>query len=274
MDDKNLALFLDALGYDEEPFGMFYTDDKPEDGYAPQQAALPTREAEEKGEADLADTFRNWSCVLQHLWLARKKKSVAWFDREHFGCLGGAFFLGYNKPQLEAIVHYVSTGIPGHMEGEHYFGSPDKARKFYATIDPLPAPRRYCVFKPLSLFRRNETPLLVNLFARPEVISGLHQLAMFVTDDVDAVASPWGAGCSNLVSWPMRYLSEGKDKATLGGWDPSCRKFLKTDEITFTLPYPMFERMLLRWKDSFLTAPAWKTVQKKIARSKKTWGER
>ena len=274
MDMKKLTFFLDALGYDEEPFGVFYTDERPEQGYSPKSAALPTRRDEEEGAADLAATFRDWSCVLQHIWLARKKKSVAWFDHEHFGCLGGAFFLGYNKPQLEAIVHYVSVGIPGYMEGEHYFDSPEKARRFYATIDPPPASRRYCVFKPISHFERHETPLLVSFFARPEVISGLHQLAMFVADDLEAVQSPWGAGCSNLVAWPLHYLSEGKNKAVLGGWDPSCRKFLKTDEITFTVPYAMFEQMLLRWQDSFLTADAWETVMKKIERSKKTWGEK
>jgi hypothetical protein len=59
----------------------------------------------------------------------------------------------------------------------------------------------------------------------------------------------------------------------IGGWDPSARKFFKTDELSFTVPFPMFEDMLNRCGESFLATKTWATVQKKIARSKKAWGE-
>jgi len=81
------------------------------------------------------------------------------------------------------------------------------------------------------------------------------------------------AGCSNIVTWPLRYLDQGRLKAVLGGWDPSDRKFLKTDEITFTVPFEMFKRMVNRWPESFLTTKTWATVRKKIERSREAWGE-
>jgi len=68
---------------------------------------------------------------------------------------------------------------------------------------------------------------VVIFFARGEVIGGLNQLATFVTNDFEAVMSPFGAGCSNLVTWPLKYLEQGRLKAVLGGWDPSDRKFFK-----------------------------------------------
>jgi len=101
----------------------------------------------------------------------------------------------------------------------------------------------------------------------------VNQLATFVTNDFEAVYSPFGAGCSNIVTWPLRYLSQGKLKAVLGGWDPSDRKFLKTDEITFAVPYEMFNRMVTRWPESFLSTKTWDIVKKKINRSRKVWGE-
>jgi hypothetical protein len=272
-DPAELAGFLAALGYDEMPLAMIYSAERPAQGFHPKPLPLPTLEQEGRGEADLGAVWAGWSCVLGHIWLARKKHSLAWFDREHYGCLGGAFFLGYNKPQLENIVHYVSNGIPGVMEGERYFNSPEQARLYYQTLAPAPAPEPYCVFKPLDLLEPGEHPLLVNFFARPETISGLHQLTLFVSDDLEAVMSPWGAGCTNLVTWPLRYLAQGRSKAVLGGWDPSCRKFLKTDELTLTMPWGMFESMLAHWRDSFLTAEAWKTVRQKVARSRRAWGE-
>ena len=265
--------FLEALGLDEEPLGMYYTDVEPEEGIAPKSELLPTIEMEERGEVDWGALFSNFSCVIGNIWRARKKETAAYFDKERFGCLGGAFYLGFLKPQLNFITYYVSTGIPDQVEGERYLESPEVTRNFFDTIDPPSAPARYCVFKPVTHFDKDAQPELVTFFARAEVISGLNQLATFVTNDFEAVYSPFGAGCSNIVTWPLRYLAEGKLKAVLGGWDPSDRKFLKTDEITFTVPFEMFHRMVNRWSESFLATKTWATVKKKINRSRRAWGE-
>ena len=264
---------LEVLGLVEEPMGVYYTEQEPQEGFSPKPYTLPTREMEIKGEVDWDETFANFSCIVGHLWRARKKGTAAYFDQTRFGCLGAAFFLGFLKPQLETIVHYVSTGIPNILEGECYLESPEVTRQFYETIDPPPAPARFCVFKPLSQFTAGEEPEGVIFFARPETISGLNQLATFVTNDFEAVQSPFGAGCANFVSWPLRYREWGLLKAVLGGWDPSDRKFLKPDEITFAVPQEMFQRMAARWQESFLTKHAWTAVRKKIELSRKKWGE-
>ncbi len=271
--DKALQAFLEALGLREEPMGMYYTDRQPTQGFSPKPGVLPTAAEEAEGKVDFGSLFADFSCVMGNIWRARTKGTSAFFDREHFGCLGGAFYLGFLKPQLEIIAHYVSSGIPGIMEGEHYLESPEATRDFFAAIDPRPAPKRFCVFKPLSRFDADETPEVVIFFARGEVIGGLNQLATFVTNDIEVVYSPFGAGCSNIVTWPLRYLAQGKLKAVLGGWDPSDRKFLKPDEITFAVPHEMYRRMINRWPESFLTNHTWANVKKKIARSRKVWGE-
>lgn len=270
---QEIGSFLEAIGLDEEPMGMCYTDVEPEEGISPKSQLLPTIEMEARGEVDWSTLFGDFSCVIGNIWRARKKKIAAYFDNERFGCLGGAFYLGFLKPQLNFITYYVSTGIPDQMEGERYLESPEVTRDFFNTIDPPPAPARFCVFKPISQFETGPPPELVTFFARAEVISGLNQLATFVTNDFEAVYSPFGAGCSNIVTWPLRYLAEGKLKAVLGGWDPSDRKFLKTDEITFTVPFEMFQRMVKRWPESFLITKTWATIRKKIDRSRRAWGE-
>ena len=270
---KALPQFLDILGLDEEPMGIFYTDEKPADGFSPKPTDLPTREKELENAINWQAVFGQFSCVIGNIWRARKKKTAAYFDSKRFGCAGGAFFLGFIKPQTEFIIHYVSTGIPERMQGELYCDSPDELRRVFDYIDPRPAPNKFCVVKPLSLFRAEEIPELVAFFTRPESLCGLHQLAMFVTNDTEAVVSPWGAACTNLITWPLKYLANGENKAVLGGWDPSARKFFKTDELTFTVPYAMFSQMLERFEQSFLTTKTWGIVRKKIERSKKTWGE-
>jgi hypothetical protein len=159
------------------------------------------------------------------------------------------------------------------MEGEFYCDSPEHLRAMFDYVDPRPAPAAYCVFKTLSRFDAAETPELVTFFARPESMSGLHQLAAFVTNDPEVVASPWSAACGSLVAWPLHYLTRAQNRAVVGGWDPSARKFFKTDELSFTVPTGMFADMLDRFADSFLKTGTWQTVQKKIERSRKAWSE-
>ncbi len=270
----NLPQFMETLGLDEVPMGIFFTDTEPVDGFTPESSSLPTREKEMRNEIDWQKVFSEFSCAIGHIWRARKKQKPAFFSAEKFGCPGCAFWMGFNKPQVETIIHYVSSGIPGRMEGEKYCDSPDNLRKIFELVDPMPAKGRFCVFKPIDTFQNGEAPELVSFFARPEVLSGLHQLAAFVTNDPEVVVSPWSAACGSLVVWPFHYLSKGLNKAVLGGWDPSARKFFKTDELSFTVPVQMFCEMVRRYPDSFLMKATWQTVHKKIKRSRKAWDER
>lgn len=270
-----IAGFLNAIGYDEEPMGMFFTDEQPAEGFSPDPMELPTAEREARNEINWEEVFKNHSCVLKNIWLARKKGTAAYFDSARHGCPGAAFYLGFTRPLMETIVHFVSTGIPGVMENcERYIDSPDIARRFYnEEMAPIPAPKRFCVFKPLSHFVKDGKPLLVSFFARPETMAGLFGQTFFVTNDKEAVISPAGSGCALLVTWPFKYVSQGKLKAFMGGWDPSCRPFLKTDEITFTVPYELFERMVNRSQESFLNGPSWSEVKKRVRKSKEVWNK-
>ena len=265
--------FLNILGIIEEPMGMFFTNTKPENGYSPKPMDLPTREKEKNNEINWQKIFGQFSCVIGKIWLARKKKTSAYFSSTQFGCPGGAFWLGFNKPQTETIIHYVSSGIPDRMEGEYYCDSPDHLRQIFEYVDPVPAAKKYCVFKPVSQFSEKEIPVLVSFFTRPESLTGLHQLAAFVTNDPEVVASPWSAACGSLAVWPLHYLEKGQNRAVVGGWDPSARKFFKTDELSFTVPFNMFTQMIDRYKDSFLKTKTWENVHKKINKSKKAWNE-
>ncbi|MGD9732632.1 MAG: DUF169 domain-containing protein [Desulfamplus sp.] len=268
---QKLPKFIDILGLDEEPMGFYFTDKAPEAGFSPDPLDLPTREKEIKNEINWGAVFGGFSCVIGNIWRARRKKTSAFFSAEQFGCPGGAFWLGFMKPQTETIIHYVSSGVPEQMEGEFYCGSPDVLRDVFETIYPPSAPKPFCVFKPISQFLADEEPLLVSFFTRAEPLCGLHQLAFFVTNDPEVVQSPWGAACSSLVTWPMKYLKNNQTKAVLGGWDISARKFFANDELSFTVPYVMFEQMIIKCEDSFLAKKNWSVVKKKIERSKNAW---
>ena len=74
-----LPHFLDVLGLDEAPMGIFYTDTKPKDGFSPKPNDLPTREKEmlQRFDASFLKT-KTWSTVQKKI--ARSQK--AWGEVE------------------------------------------------------------------------------------------------------------------------------------------------------------------------------------------------
>ena len=272
---EETKVFLDHLGLNEEPFGVYYDDAKPEKSFGPKPGVPISRELEDQGQVDMQAVFKDFSCVIGNIWLARKKHCAAYISSEEYGCPGGVFYCSMMKPNLRFIEHYVTTGFEGTpIKGERYLPSPESMRKFLGKVNPRKAPAKYCIFKPLSLFSDGEEPEFVIFFARPEVLSGLFTHTMFTTGDVDSVASPFGAGCTNILAWPLFYMEQGMEKAVLGGFDPSARKYMKTDELTFTVSLSLYQKMLKSLPESmFKVGKDWAVVRKKVDRSAKTWGE-
>ncbi len=266
---------LGHLGLHEEPFGVYYDNTLPEKAFGPKPGVPISRKLEDEGQINMQEVFKTFSCVMGNVWLARKKHCAAFISPEEYGCLGGVFYCSMMKPNLRFIEHYVTTGFSGTpIHGERYLPSPESMRTFLAKVDPREAPAKYCIFKPLSLFTDNEEPEFVIFFARPEVLSGLFTHTVFTTGDTECVASPFGAGCTNMIAWPLYYKEQGIEKAVIGGFDPSARKFMKTDELTFTVPWSLFNKMLENLPDSmFKVDGAWCEVLKKVTRSAKAWGE-
>jgi uncharacterized protein (DUF169 family) len=242
---EDTKIFLDHLGLAEEPFGVYYDDTIPEKAFGPKPGIPISREMEDQGQLDMQEVFKTFSCVIGNIWLARKKHGAAYISSEEYGCPGGVFYCSMMKPNLRFIEYYVTTGFSGTpMHGERYLPSPETMRKFLAKVDPRKAPAKYCIFKPLSTFSEDEEPEFVIFFARPEVLSGLFTHTTFTTGEVDCVASPFGAGCTNIIAWPLYYKEQGVEKAVLGGFDPSARKFMKPDELTFTVSLSLYKKML------------------------------
>lgn len=262
---------LELLGHDESPFGVYYTDVKP-DGYGPKPGELFSRDREAAGEIDWLKARENFACLIKNIWLARTKKKAAWISHEECGCMGGGYFSGLYGPYLNRNVGFVSTGIPeAAIEGEHYLPSIESMTAFLDDCRPPIGNGKYCVLKPLEQFTEDEPPLVVIFFARPEVLTGLHSLAGYALGSHNAVAAPFGAGCTCIIGWPLVYHERGQECAVLGGFDPSARKFMKPDEMTLAIPISMYGKMLEVMEISALTRHTWQDVRKKVRRSERTW---
>jgi uncharacterized protein (DUF169 family) len=235
--------FRETLGLKESPLGIYYTNDKPE-GITPKTGIH--------------------TCMIGFLQGPRKRGETAYFDREHFGCPGGAYYMGFREIPGPNIEYFLSCGIPGEMEGERYIKTPELARKFIAMRKPRRAPATYCIFKPIDQFRNGAKPEVVAFFAPPDILSGLYTLAGYALESLDAVIAPFGSGCSSIVTYPLKEAEKEEPRAVLGMFDVSARPMVEENILTLAMPYSMFLRLLENVMGSFLETESWKKVHQRI----------
>jgi uncharacterized protein (DUF169 family) len=234
------ARLRQMMGLRHEPLAFLYTDQEPA-GYQPP-----------RGEA---------GCVIAALTRARHGETV-YFDAETIGCPGGTYFLGFCEPQPQTA-QFVSTGIPGVTEGEHYKKSPELVRAGQALHPVPPAPARFAVFLPVSALHEGQEPAVVMCFAGAEELSGLVFLANYAREE-DAVLAPFSSGCGALVARPLEEAARAQPRAVLGGFDPSERSYLAADELSFAAPAALWAEMLTNMEESFLLTPTWAKIRRRI----------
>lgn len=241
--EASYQAFRKTLGLKEHPLGACYTDREPE-GTTPKPGIS--------------------GCMIGLLKKARERGETVYFDRGHFGCAGGAYYMGFFESPRPKIEYFLSCGIPGEMEGERYIKTPELARGFFAGRKPRPAPAPYCVFKPIERFEAGETPEVVIFFAQPDLLAGLFTLTNYALEITDAVMAPFGSGCSAILTLPLKEAEKEQPRAVLGMFDVSARPMVEKDLLTLAMPYPVFLKLLENVRGSFLETESWKKVLHRI----------
>ncbi len=171
-------------------------------------------------------------------------------------------FLEKARPNIE---YFLSCGIPGEMEGERYIKTPELARKYFAITKPRPAPANYCVLKPIENFQQGDIkPEVVAFFAPPDVLSGLFTLTNYALETTDAVYTPFGSGCSAILTYPLKEAEKEAPRAVIGMFDVSARPMVERNILTISMPYSVFSKLLENVSDSFLRTESWKKVLRRV----------
>ncbi len=233
----------EALGLKESPLGIFYTNEKPE-GFTP-QAGIRV-------------------CMIGFLRKARKKGETVYFDKSHFGCPGGGYYMGFLETPMPKIEYFLSCGIPGELDGERYVKTPELAKRYFEKMKPRSAPSTYCVFKPLDQFQSDIKPEVVSFFAPADILSGLFTLTNYALERTDGVYTPFGSGCSSILTYPLKEAEREDPRAVLGMFDPSARPMVERDILTLSMPYSVFLKLLENISGSFLETESWKKVRQRI----------
>ncbi len=238
--------FREALGLRESPLGVYYTNEKP-DGFTPKPGIQ--------------------TCMIGFLQNARRKEETVYFDKTHFGCPGGAYYMGFIESPMPHIEYFLSCGIPGQMEGERYIKTPELARGYFEKMKPKPAPAIYCVFKPIEKFQGDEAPGVIVFFGTPDILSGLFTLINYALERTDSVLTPFGSGCSTILTIPLKEAEREEPHAILGMFDVSARPMVEKEVLTLAMPYSIFLRLLQDVSGSFLETESWKKVLQRIGKA-------
>lgn len=203
-----------------------------------------------------------WGCVVAMLYAVSKGKTAA-FNKETVACAGGRAGLGIQKFEYGTIEYFLSTGKEGLKKGERYKQSPALARDYMQNMPDIETDD-YVIMKPLCEVQENETPQVVIFLVNADQLSGLATLANYDQKTQDNVKLSFGAGCAQSVLYGLDAARNDSDSCYIGLTDPSARKCIPKDILSFTIPFHRFLEMEACVDDSFLQTDTWEVIAKRI----------
>jgi uncharacterized protein (DUF169 family) len=215
-----------------------------------------------EGGAEWVEKAKGHSCLICELIKVRNGKSLV-YDDERIKCGGARRYLGYSEKMRPGFEYFLSCGN-GQIEGERYLRSPELVKEFIKNQQTLPGKGRNIVFKRWDNLEESDNPDVVIFFARPDILSGLFTLANFDQSDPNGTFTPFGAGCGSIIHYPYLESKSERQRAIIGMFDPSARKCVPEDVMTFAIPMKRFEKMIGYMEESFLITDTWSTIMKRI----------
>ena len=124
----------------------------------------------------------------------------------------------------------------------------------------MPSREKYLLFKPLDEVAEYELPDVIIFLVNADQLSGLVTLANYDSANNDGVKILFGAGCAQSVLYPMT----DKNFCYVGLTDPSARKFIDKNLLSFAMSYEKFLQLENCAEESFLKYDAWEKILKRI----------
>ena len=177
---------------------------------------------------------------------------TAWKNSLHAGGFcgmpGGKRYTNFTDKMFPGFECFLSHNEQG--EGERYKQTPELAAAALAQLPVLPVKGENLIFKRWDKLEAEDMPEVVIFFVSADILSGLFTLACFDNVAPDAVIAPFGAGCASIIYHPYREQLDGTNRAVLGSFDPSARKCMKPDLLSFAIPFNKFKSMVSQMEES------------------------
>lgn len=209
-----------------------------------------------------AEKPKGWNCIICELAKVRNGRSLA-YNAERITCGGGKRYLGYTDKLRPGFEYFLSCGNE-RIEGERYLQSPQLVKDFLKYQKTLPVAGLNLIFKRWDKLEEKDEPDVVIFFATPDVLSGLFTLANFDQAEPNGTFTPFGSGCSSIIHYPYIESLTERQRAVIGMFDPSARKCVPENTLTFAVPMKRFAKMVGFMEESFLITDTWSAVRKRL----------
>ncbi|MDR3122405.1 MAG: DUF169 domain-containing protein [Treponema sp.] len=185
---------------------------------------------------------------------------------ERSSCSGGRSGFGFHDGPSEmpgGIEYFLSRGRgEGYPPGEKLKDSPETAKKMAgAGPHQVLGPHNALEFKP---YETGDDPDLVTVLATADQLAAFVNLYTFRTGAWENVIMPMTSGCASIVRIPFGELRNEEPRAVIGNADITARFFFDKDKVFFTVAGTKFSEMLADADDSFIFAPAFAGVKKRL----------
>jgi hypothetical protein len=232
----------------------------------------------------------NWGCVMGMFAAAAAKAQVGAFGRDTYGCWGGGVGLGFGNCYetfpggVSGFCGFLADGnekteegreigkqlakgsgkgmVDDFLLGERYLKNSEGTRRFLDALPMRDITAPYVVVKALdSADPDKEEIKSVTFFVDPDRLSALVILSNYTDPDQENVIIPWAAGCQVMGILAYRELESQHPRALVGLTDISARHRVRAslgrDVMSFTAPWPVFQRMEANVDNSFLQRQTW-----------------
>lgn len=110
---------------------------------------------------------------------------------------------------------------------------------------------------------QSETELVLFL-VNPDQLAALVHLFNYRRADYDSVIMPMSSGCASIFRIPFGERDSGRGRAVIGNVDVFSRPHFDADTFFFTISARSYQEMLADADESFLIAPIWNGVKKRL----------
>ena len=214
--------------------------------------------SDQAGNSEMHIPKSRYSCFICDLAKVRNGIDLH-FNCDSVTCTGGKRYLGYSDKIRDDFEYFLSCGNE-RVAGERYVKEPEMVRQWINDAQFMPIHQKNIIFKRWDKLTEDDNPEVVIFFAKPDVLSGLFTLYNFNNFEKNSIVALFDSGCGSIVQYP--YME--KNKAFIGMFDPSARKCIPKDVMTFAFSFTKMAQIIDSMDNSFLITDAWHKIKNRI----------
>ena len=203
-----------------------------------------------------SDTSKINGCFFQEFTKLDRGEAIS-LSADRMGCMGGKFYTGF-APMGEHIPTFVSCK-------EKYKQTPELVLDFIQKTGVPRTDKKYLNIAPVDKLDSFDGVTAICFLASADMLSGLATWAFFDNNADDAVTARFGSGCSSIFTEATVENSRNGRRTFIGLFDPSVRRHLNPDILSFTIPMSRFKEMFHTLPLCSLTdTPAWNKIKERL----------